>query len=209
MISSAFALPCDGCGRSAPPAHIAARLRRLEWATRFRPVHIGVLFLGLAAPARNEDYLYAGAGEETPALKGFEGEARHILHAAGLEAMAGEKSAARAETLAEFQHRGYFLAHLLECAPETSGGEASGLLAIATSHLPAVLARIRRSLKPKQIALVSSSLESMLGHLSAEALGAPLLLDGREKPFALDGVDPTAAAERLRVLLEGNREPGR
>jgi len=208
MISAAFTLPCDGCGRSAPPAHIAGRLRRLEWATRFRPVHIGVLFLGLAAPARDEEYLYAGAGEETPSLESFEGEARHILHAAGLEAMAEDKSAARGEVLGEFQHRGYFLAHLLECPLETPAGEGSGLLAAATVHLPAVLARIRRSLKPKQIALVSSSLEGMLGHLSADALGAPLLLDGG-KPFALDGSDPAAAAERLRAVLEGKREPGR
>jgi hypothetical protein len=209
MNSSAFTLPCDGCGRPAPAAHIAARLRRLEWATRFRPVHIGVLFLGLAAPARDEDYLYAGAGEEASPLKAFEGEARLILQAAGLEALAGERSAARSEVLGEFQHRGYFLVHLLECPLETPAGEASGFLAAATSHLPAVLARIRRSLKPKQIALVSSSLEGMLGHLSAEALGAPLLLDGGGKPFALEGSDPAATAERLRVILEGKREPGR
>jgi hypothetical protein len=208
MISSAFTLPCDGCGRPASAAHIAGRLRRLEWATRFRPVHIGVLFLGLAAPARDEGYLYAGAGEEAAALTGFAGEARHILHAAGLDALAGEKSAARAKVLEEFQHRGYFLAHLLECPSETPAGEGSGLLAAAASHLPAVLARIRRSLKPKQIALVSSALEGMLAHLSADALGAPLLLDGG-KPFALDGTDPASAAERLRVALEGKREPGR
>ncbi|MBZ5529364.1 MAG: hypothetical protein LAN71_15890 [Acidobacteriia bacterium] len=208
MISSAFTLPCDGCGRSAPAAHIAGRLQRLEWATRFRPVHIGVLFLGLAAPARDEDYLYAGAGEEGQSLTGFAGEARHILHAAGLDALAGGKYATRAKVLEEFQHRGYFLAHLLECPPEAPGREGSGLLAAATSHMPAVLTRIRRSLKPKQIALVSSAMQSMLAHFTDDALGAPLLLDGG-KPFALDGPDPAAAAERLRVALEGKRGPGR
>jgi len=33
-------LPCDGCGQPASAEHIARRLQRLEWATRFRPIHI-------------------------------------------------------------------------------------------------------------------------------------------------------------------------
>lgn len=201
-------MPCDGCGRPASAAHIAGRLRRLEWATRFRPVHIGVLFLGVAAPVREEDYLYAGAGEETPGASGFAGEARHILHAAGLDALLGKKNAARAAILVEFQRLGYFLTHLLECPLEPPAGEGSGLLAAATGHLPPALTRIRRSLKPKQIALISSDLEELVPRLTSAGLGEALLLDGG-KPFALDGKDPAEGAERLRLALERKRVPER
>ncbi len=204
MMGFSNTLPCDGCGRSASAAHLAGRLRRLEWATRFRPVHIGVLFLGLAAPAREEDYLYAGAGEETRVASGFAGEARQVLHAAGLDALLGKKDAARAEILGEFQRLGYFLTYLLECPPEPAAGEGSGLLAAASSHLPAALARIRRSLKPKRIALISSDMEEVAPCLAAGGLGEALLLD-RGKPFALDGADPAERAERLRTALESRR----
>lgn len=201
-------MPCDGCGRPASAGHIACRLQRLEWATRFRPVHLGVLFLGLAAPAREEDYLYARAGEETPGAADFEGEARQVLHAAGLDALLGKKDAVRGEVLAEFQRLGYFLAHLLECPLEPPAGEGSGLLAAATSHWPAALTRIRRSLKPKQIALISSGLEELLPRLTSAGLAEALLLD-RGKPFALDGKDPADGAERLRMALENRWVPGR
>ncbi len=52
-------LPCDGCGQFAPPAHIARRLQRLEWATRYRPVHIHTLILGGIVPSQQSSYLYA------------------------------------------------------------------------------------------------------------------------------------------------------
>lgn len=54
-------MPCDGCGRLAAPEHIARRLRRLELASRFRPLHIGILFLAEAPPSRIEDYFYYSA----------------------------------------------------------------------------------------------------------------------------------------------------
>ena len=57
-------LPCDGCGLPASPEHIAERVRRLELSTRFRPVHMGVLFVALAPPVRPEDDFYGAAGIE-------------------------------------------------------------------------------------------------------------------------------------------------
>ena len=50
---------CDGCGAQADDAHIRARIERLELATRFRPIHIQVLLIDAAPPARPEDYFYA------------------------------------------------------------------------------------------------------------------------------------------------------
>jgi len=43
-------LPCDGCGQPASAEHIARRLQRLEWATRFRPIHIQALLLAAFRP---------------------------------------------------------------------------------------------------------------------------------------------------------------
>jgi hypothetical protein len=39
------AILCDGCGQPATPEHIAERIHRLELATRYRPIHIQVLWL--------------------------------------------------------------------------------------------------------------------------------------------------------------------
>ena len=50
MGTSTNYLPCDGCGLPASPEHIAERVRRLELSTRFRPIHMGVLFVALAPP---------------------------------------------------------------------------------------------------------------------------------------------------------------
>ena len=49
---------CDACGLTASPLHIAERVQRLERATRFRPVHIEVLFVGHDPAARVEDDFY-------------------------------------------------------------------------------------------------------------------------------------------------------
>jgi hypothetical protein len=133
-------LRCDGCGQLASPEHIARRLRRLEWATRYRPIHIGSLLLGGAAPSNDADFLYAPAGT-------FSGEAARVLRDRGVET--GGKS--REAVLAEFQRGGFFLAHVLECPidpGEDHGAEPDELL---NQRLAAVTARIRRSLKPKKV----------------------------------------------------------
>lgn len=199
-MNSLKTLPCDGCGQPASPEHLAARLQRLEWATRFRPVHIGVLFLGAASPAAAGEYLYAGTGDNAPAPGPLNGEARQLLSATGLLTMAQSQSDSRAAALAEFQHRGYFLTHVLECPCEVTGGPGRTAM---ENQLPRVLARIRRSLRPKRIALIAQSLDALLARFAASDLGATLLLDGG-KAFALDAGDPVAASARLRAALAGN-----
>src|SRR2546427_11492931 len=57
------ALVCDGCGQTASAEHIARRLQRLEWATRYRPVHIHTLFLGAFSAHDEKDFLDAPGGE--------------------------------------------------------------------------------------------------------------------------------------------------
>ncbi|MBZ5703646.1 MAG: hypothetical protein LAN84_17580 [Acidobacteriia bacterium] len=199
-MNSPKTLLCDGCGQPASPEHLAARLQRLEWATRYRPVHIGVLFLGAASPAAAGDYLYAGAGEDAQAaaVGALNGEGRHLLSATGLLAMA--QASGRAAALAEFQHRGYFLTHILECPSKVPGGPGSAEI---EGQVPLVLARIRRSLRPKRIALIAHGLDALLARFAASELGVTWVLDGG-KAFALDGADPAAATARLREALAGN-----
>jgi len=69
-------LQCDGCGQAASPEHIAKRLQRLEWTTRFRPLHIGTLLLGAIAPRNDNEFIYSPAGA-------WDGEAKMLLDAAG------------------------------------------------------------------------------------------------------------------------------
>jgi hypothetical protein len=155
-------LPCDGCGQLASAEHIARRLQRLEWATRFRPIHIQALLLAASAPEVDSDFLY------TP-QSAFTGQAGILLTALGIST-AGKSSE---EVLADFQKRGLVLASLLECPiePGTNSNEAHALL---ERHLPQSLARIRRSLKPKRVLVVSTDLKPFLPQLSESALGCPV-----------------------------------
>jgi hypothetical protein len=154
-------LRCDGCGQPASPEHIASRLKRLEWTTRWRPVHIGTLLLGALAPHADAEFLYAGK---------FEGQAESALRAAGVSA---EGKTAEA-TLTEFQRSGYFLAHAVECAPEAGAASRASVNALIEGRLAAVAARIRRSLKPKRIILVSAFPPAVLQALVASDLGCPV-----------------------------------
>jgi len=180
-------LRCDGCGQLASSEHIARRLQRLEWTTRYRPVHISALLLGAVAPQRDSDFLYCPAGE-------WDGEAKALLAAAGL-APAGKSPEA---ALAEFQRGGFFLTHVLECPLQDGGGDH--VQRLLGNRLPAVLARIRRSLKPKRLAPISQALEQLLPVLNSAELPCAILLD-QGKPFTLDADTASEPMKRLREAL--------
>ena len=180
-------LHCDGCGQAASPEHIARRLRRLEWTTRFRPVHIGTLLLGAVAPLSDSEFIYSPAGA-------WEGEAKSLLAAAGLT-LEGKSAEA---TLTEFQRGGFLLTHVLECPVED--GAAGSAQELIGNRLPAVLSRIRRSLKPKRLMPISPALQQSLPALTAGDLPCAVLLD-QGKPFALDVSASSEAAGRLREVL--------
>jgi hypothetical protein len=155
-------LPCDGCGQLASAEHITRRLQRLEWATRFRPIHIQALLLAASAPEADSEFLYS---PEAP----FTGLAGDLLSALSISSAGKSKE----EVLADFQKRGLFLAYLLECpiAPATEPPEAVDIL---DRHLPQAVARIRRSLKPKRALVLSKNLQPFLTQLSESALGCPV-----------------------------------
>jgi hypothetical protein len=166
-------LPCDGCGQFAPPAHIARRLQRLEWASRYRPVHVQSVLLGAVVPAQQGAYLYAESEQ-------FSGEAGQLLRAVEIST----EGKSRENALLEFQKRGLVLLHMLECPLEgrLSPSEIQGLLERQTG---ATLARIRRSLKPKRVLLFSKEMAGMIGRITETELEIPVLLnDGN--PFELN-----------------------
>jgi hypothetical protein len=180
-------LPCDGCGQAASPEHIARRLQRLEWTTRYRPVHISALLLGGVSPLDEEDLLYAGI---------FKGEANRLLEAVGIST-AGKSSDV---VLSEFQRGGFFLTHVLECPIETGQAGESSSEDLLMRRVSAVMTRIRRSLKPKRVVLISGLLTPLAARLSNAELGCPLILDDG-KPFGLDSSDFSEASQNLRQAL--------
>jgi hypothetical protein len=182
-------LRCDGCGQPASPEHITRRLQLLEWATRYRPVHIGTLFVSAVAPESDSEFLYTPGGE-------FAGEAGIVLAAAGLSANMGSPEA----TLAEFQRHGFLLAHVLDCPFNAGVPDAAAIEGLLAARIPAFTARIRRSLRPKKLVPISGLLKPMVQPLAKADLRCDIVLDG-DQPFALDGDNPEDAIARLRHAL--------
>jgi hypothetical protein len=155
-------LCCDGCGQLGDSLHIARRLQRLEWKTRLRPIHIQNLVVSGISPRNDDEFLY------TPGLNP-QGEAQRVL--AALQIPQDRNSGS---VLAEVQKQGFFLIHVLECplSGEVSPFETGPLL---ENQLPAVITRIRRSLKPKRVVLISPELAPFAGKLLQTDLGCPIL----------------------------------
>ncbi|HEY1482615.1 MAG TPA: hypothetical protein VGF19_07835, partial [Candidatus Acidoferrum sp.] len=101
----------------------------------------------------------------------FEGEAARLLSA--VEIPAAGKS--REAILTEFQKRGLLLTHIMECAPESSS-DAASLQALLASQLQAALVRVRRSLKPKRVVVISHHLDFLMPQLNESSLGCPVAL---------------------------------
>src|ERR1700676_1285930 len=92
---------CDGCGQPASPEHTARRLQLLEWATRYRPIHLHTLLLGATSPLVQAQFLYS------PDV-GHSGEAANLFAAAGMDTQNRSVDALHPE----FQRRGLFLTHI-------------------------------------------------------------------------------------------------
>jgi hypothetical protein len=181
-------LPCDGCGQFAPPAHIARRLKRLEWSTRYRPVHIHTLLLGGIVPSQQSSYLYAESGQ-------FSGEATRLLQALEISTEGKDRDA----VLGEVQKRGLLLIHVLEC-PLEGRLSAAEVQALLERQLLTTLVRVRRSLKPKRVLLFTKELRAVGGKLAEAALECPLLTDDGEA-FDLDEGIETTRFNRFRQAL--------
>jgi hypothetical protein len=183
------ALVCDGCGQAASTEHITRRLQRLEWTTKYRPVHIHTLLLGAFSPQDERDFLYAPGGE-------FRGEAALLLDALGIST-AGKTAEA---VLAEFQRAGFFLTHVLECPLDGDLQQGTETAALLMKRLQPVATRIRRSLKPKRVMAITEELTPVVQDILALDLGCPVVLD-HGKPFRLESGAGENGAMRLREAL--------
>ena len=205
MVSNSTDLWCDGCGQAASPEHIARRLRRLEWATRYRPVHIHTLLLGGVAPREDAEFLYTPGDE-------FRGEAADLLRAVGIST-AGKLPA---DIHGEFQAAGFFLTHLLECPVEQqvgsegrTGSTAPDQVTLLREHLPSVASRIRRSLKPRRVTLVTEVPPAVVQDILSMNLGCPVVLDSG-RPFRLTASTEGMGISRFQeILSEAERRPER
>lgn len=193
IMANFIALPCDGCGQTASAEHIARRLQRLEWTTRYRPVHINTLLLGAFSPLHDEDFLYAPGGEDG---EEFRGEAAQILEAVGISTAGKTRDAVHAE----FQRAGFFLTHVLECPLNGDPADGETAAALLTRRLQTVATRIRRSLKPKRVMAVNEELAPVVEDILALDLGCPVVLD-HGKPFRLESSAGKSVGERLREAL--------
>lgn len=171
MASSSNNLLCDGCGRLASPEHIAGRLRRLELATRFRPIHIGVLFVALAPLPRSEDDFYGPPQSEEffdPFLNALEIPAHPDQPEQGSDA-----SSAASLRLMEFQRNGYYLAYLSECPIR---GTEEPVAATVSRLAPTLARRIRLNYKPKQVNVVGQELTPLIEVLRGANVGSTVTL---------------------------------
>lgn len=179
---------CDGCGALVDDAHIRQRIERLELATRFRPVHISVLLIDAAPPARPGDYFYRAAASPSDRSSTGRRYFDALMNCAGVDAPAQPND----ETaLAEFQRRGFFLIGAIECALANSVDAQKAIEQVA----PTLLRRVKISYKPKSIAMLSLATQPLVVAFQQSEWAARLILhDG--KPF-----DGSAREELLAKAL--------
>ena len=196
---------CDGCGLPATPQHIAERVQRLERDTRYRPIHIDVLFVGMAPVARAEDDLYGAQGSPNffdTLLDGVE-----IREDAGLSAP--ESGVAR---LLEFQKKGCYLTFVSECALiREDPADPDGVAATEREHIsrlaPALIRRIRFNYRPKNVALLGGNLNPLVEILRQSEI-APLLLLDQGRPLTLPVPGDAVSQARFRDALTSKAPSG-
>jgi hypothetical protein len=153
-------------------------------------VHVQTLLLGAVAPREDADYLYWPGGE-------FRGEAAQLLRGLRIS-FAGRPSE---QVHAEFQAAGLFLAHILECPLEDGGGFKADAASLLREHLPSVASRIRRSLKPKRVILVTEMPQPVVQDMLSMDLGFPVVLN-RGRPFAFGSAATNGEISEFRAVLD-------
>jgi hypothetical protein len=170
MDPNSSSIRCDGCGLPASPEHIAARVQRLELATRFRPIHIQVLFVAFEPLPRLEDDFY-GPPASRDFFDSFLGSL-NISPDMENNAIGSDGTPAGIANLLEFQRRGYYLAYLSEC-PVTTGQETgeSAAREYISRLAPTLVKRIRFNYKPKHVALLGDKTAALVEVLDHAGMG--------------------------------------
>jgi hypothetical protein len=155
-------------------------------------VHIGVLFVALAPPDQAEDDFY-GAGNSKEFAAPFL-DALDICSSPYRETPESNPPAPGLARLAEFQHRGYYLAYLSECP--LAQHEESAESAIARLG-PTLIRRIKLNYRPKHIAPLGQELSPLVDVLRVAGFGPVLLLD-QGRPLPTPGTGNREWAELFR-----------
>lgn len=172
-------LVCDGCGLPASDEHLARRLKRLELATRYRPIHMAILWLAEAPPPRLENYFYFPAADRTQRTGLSRILFDELMDGVGIAPGEGKSDDA---CLAEFQRRNYFLADSLECPVEEvvpgvkDGTARANSFELAHRYAPTVIQRILHSYRPRHVVLLSTRTRHLVPLLQRAGLGDRLLL---------------------------------
>jgi len=161
---------CDACGSAVDEAHIRRRIERLELATRFRPIHIQFLLLDAAPPVRIEDYFYRVTSDGSKRSLATHMFFDELAKCAGRPAGAGELN--EEVVLTEFQRRGFFLAHGVECPLEEVDDPEQALNRLG----PTVVRRIQSSYKPKFVAPLGQAMAELIPLLELSGLSDRLIL---------------------------------
>lgn len=167
---------CDSCGAQVDDSHIRQRIERLELATRFRPIHVSVLLIDAAPPARFEDYFYRATSNRSERSAASRAYFDALVKGAGV---AADPELNEEAALTEFQRHGFFLIGAVECAPENLGDVAKAIERAG----PGILRRVNISYKPKSIALLLPQTQGLVPVFQANGWGERLILDDG-KPFA-------------------------
>jgi hypothetical protein len=177
---------CDGCTVEATQEHLRRRIARLEWASRYRPIHISTLILTPAPPAALEDFFYAPEGLP----KDPEAAALHQDLMSACEVTRATENWEKA--LGLFQHAGFFLAEAVEC-PVEEGTDFNALVAHLT---PTLVRRVQFSYRPKCVLVLSEILAPVANALREAQTGAELL-----GPVSLPSAGDVEGRERFRKQL--------
>jgi hypothetical protein len=163
-------------------------MARLELATRYRPVHIGLLLVCTAPPASPADDLYAweqqqASGDATAYIQGL------------LQIVGVPLSLAPSAQLADLQRRGVYLARLVECPLE----QDSALENLAERYSPVLVKRMTYSYKPRQIALLVPVAPGLAELLRTAGFGDLLIQGGQG--IEVPSISDVAAITQIRALL--------
>ena len=181
---------CDGCGREVSSEHLRERIARLEWASRFRPIHITTLLLAPSPSEALADAFYSP--DDLPGKGSSRSLLEDLLEAGGASGEAESRLAA----LQSFQNGGFYFAEAVEC-PVPATDRFSDVLARLA---PTVIRRIRHSYRPQSLILLSDELAPLAAALEGAGLDTRLLLLD-SKPVSLPGADAQARA-RFRSQVQ-------
>lgn len=168
---------CDCSEAEVSESHVRERIARVEQATRFRPVHIRVVLLDAAPAAPSEDDFYSPAADRSSRSLFSRMYFDELAVSSGIsrDSLAAMDEAA---ILADFQRRGFFLAHIVECPL----ADAPALREAVNRLAPTLLRRLEGSYKPKFVVPIGLPTAEIIPFLQMSGWHDRLIL-AKDGPF--------------------------